>query len=103
MTASNTNNLDVLFQDISVEDTANISGGESIISFGSASASFKNNTGGIALTSVRTSSEDQGTHTGTSDSSSLSVAFNDNNNAPRVGGQGSQLNVDGFVNGLLGV
>ena len=101
MTNTNINNLEVLFQDLSEEATASISGGESIITFGNASANFLNNTGGIAVTSVKTNAVDQGTHTGTSQSSSLSVAFNDTNNAPRVGGQGRSLNVDDFVNGLL--
>ena len=103
MTMTNTNTVEVLFQNISEEDTASISGGQGVIAFGTAAASFTNNTGGIAVTSVNTNAIDQGTHSATSNSSSLSVAFNDTNNASRLDGQGSQLNLDKFVNGVLGV
>lgn len=90
MTTANTNNQEVLFQDISVEDTANISGGESIITSADASAYFKNNVGGIAQTGTFTSAIDQGTHEGISKSSSRSIAFNDTNTAPGVlGGAGA--------------
>ncbi|MBR8832486.1 MAG: hypothetical protein DSM106950_00185 [Stigonema ocellatum SAG 48.90 = DSM 106950] len=101
MTNTNANNLEVLFHDLSQEETACISGGESVVTFANADASFTNNTGGIALTSAITKALDQGTHTGSSKSSSLSVAYNDTNNAPRVGGNGQALNLDQFVNGLL--
>ena len=102
MTNTNANTLEVLFQDLSQEETASISGGESIITYGNAIANFKNNVGGIALTSVNTNAVDQGTHTGSSQSTSLSVAYNDTDQTPRVGGPGNAINGDRFVNGILG-
>ncbi len=99
MTANNTNNVNELkglFQDLSEEAIASISGGESIITGASASAFLQNNVGGIVNTSAFTSAVDAGTHTGISKSASVSVAFNDTNNTPQILGPGTMLNLASF-------
>ncbi|MBD2778612.1 hypothetical protein [Iningainema tapete] len=100
MTTSNTNNLEIFFQDLSEEDTANITGGEGVVATGNASASFENNVGGIAQTSVITSAVDQGTHKGTSQSTSASIAFNDTQRDSQIFGPSFGLNFPNFLTGL---
>jgi hypothetical protein len=77
MTMVNTNTTNVLFENLSEEETAIVSGGRASLALASAEAHYSNDVGGAVFTNTYTNATDHGTHTGDSISQSGSLAFND--------------------------
>ncbi|WP_208354306.1 hypothetical protein [Aetokthonos hydrillicola] len=73
----NTNTTEVLFENLSEEETASVTGGRGIVALADARADLTNNVGGVTYATTYTNVVDQGTHTSTSIASSGSLAFDD--------------------------
>lgn len=90
-----------MFTDLTVEESAIVSGGVAVAGYANSDAGFSSDNGGITYTDAVTSVIDKGSRSGFSHSRSLTVAFN-SPDAPVVVGVGvSGSSLDAFINAVI--